>query len=220
MKKSKRVTSTLVAAALCVVSTGWTAALAQNNSSETDQPLIQQTSESATAPVQAQLKSRCSQLIGTRVVNEQGDKLGRIADVVISFDNDHVSYCVLRVKPGMFARHRLVEVPLAAFQPSPDGSRLILNADRANLANATGFDPNQWPSAVSTVWGAEPPPPTQLPSTEVYAPAPSQAPVGAGHRTVYDNSWNWDQLPIPQTASQAIDQMHFETQYGLPLSSH
>jgi sporulation protein YlmC with PRC-barrel domain len=216
MKKSKIVSSTLVTATLLVASASWTVALAQDVSNTSDQPLIQQTTAT---PAQPQLKSRCSQLIGTRVENQQGERLGRIADVVISFDNEHVSYCVLKVKPGIFARNRLVEVPLAAFQPSPDGSRLILNADRANLANAEGFDPNQWPSAVNTVWGAEPPPPTALPPAEVYGTPEAQPPT-RGPRPFCDNSYNWDQLPIPRTASQAVDQMHFEMMYGLPLSSH
>jgi sporulation protein YlmC with PRC-barrel domain len=220
MKNSKIGTSTLVTAAILFASVGWTAALAQDVSSTSDQPLIQPTSAAAATPAQPQLKSRCSQLIGTRVENQQGEKLGRIADVVVSFDNKQASYCVLKVKRGVFARNRLVEVPLAAFQSGADGSFLILNANKANLANAEGFDPNEWPSAVNTVWGAEPPPPTALPPAEVYGSQEAQPSMRVGPRPFCDNSWNWDQFPIPRTASEAVNRRLFETMYGLPLSSH
>jgi sporulation protein YlmC with PRC-barrel domain len=218
MIKSKKMNATLIAAAVCVASAGWTGV--QGQEASTDQPLVQQASPTTTEPVQAQIKSRCSQLIGTKVINQQGERLGRIADVVVSFDSEHVSYCVLKVKPGRIAKARLVEVPLAAFQPSADGSSLILNASKANLANATGFDPNQWPSGINTAWGAEPPPPVELPPAEVYAPPTRQPPISVGSRAVGDNSYDWDQYPAPRTASQAIDQMHSAMIYGLPLSSH
>jgi sporulation protein YlmC with PRC-barrel domain len=160
------------------------------------------------------------------VENQQGEKLGRIADVVVSFDDQHVSYCVLRVKPGIFGRTRLVEVPLAAFQPNGDGSRLILNASKANLANAQGFDPNQWPAPVNTVWGAEPAaaavpaPPAVLPPAEVYGRQTTPPAIGLGTKAPIDNSYSWDQFPCPRTANQAIDQAQFEMIYGYPLSSH
>jgi sporulation protein YlmC with PRC-barrel domain len=218
MKTTRKLSSTLVAAALCVVSTGWSAVRAQEAS--TDQPLAQQTTDSTINPLACQKKSRCTQLIGTRVENQNGERLGRITDVVISFDNEHVSYCVLKVNHGMFAKNRLVEVPLAAFQPSADGSRLILNADRSNLANARGFDPSEWPSAINTVWGAEPPPPTELPPAQVYSQPIVQPVPSLGAARPGDSSWNWDQFPCPRTAPEAIAQMQFEMIYGLPLSSH
>jgi len=220
MKKSGKLNSTLVAATLCVVSAGWMAAQAQDVTSTPNQPPIQQPSDTTAAAAQPQSSSRCSQLIGTKVENQQGEKLGRITDVVVGFDNDHASYCVMRVKHGKFAKGRLVEVPLAAFQRSADGSCLILNASKANLANAQGFDPNQWPAAGNVVWGAEPAPPVQLPPSEVNAPQITETPAYVGPRPVIDSSYNWDQFPCPRTASQAIDLAHYESFSSYPISSH
>src|SRR5580658_10132332 len=122
MKKFRKLNSVLAAAALCAVSSGLTVAMGQEIS--TDQPQIQQPAATTAAPSQPQVASKCSQLIGTTVRNQRGQRLGKIADVVVTFDTEHVSYCVLSMKHGMFARTTFVAVPLAAFQPSDDGTHL------------------------------------------------------------------------------------------------
>jgi sporulation protein YlmC with PRC-barrel domain len=125
----------------------------------------------ASSDMERSLKmNRCSHILGALVENPQGDKLGKIHDVVLNFNNSQVSYCVLSVEHGLFARHKYIAVPLAAFQPSADGSRLVLNADKNRVAQAEGFDLNHWPSATNPLWGAQPLWPMNPKAT---APAPS-----------------------------------------------
>jgi sporulation protein YlmC with PRC-barrel domain len=216
MKRSRKFNSILAAAALCAVSAGSTVAVAQEIS--TDQPPTQQPSDATTPASQPQVASKCSQLIGTTVRNQQGQKLGKITEVVVTFDNERVSYCVLSVKHGMFARTKFLAVPLAAFQPSDDGSHLILYADKANLVKAKGFARNEWPSAITAAWGAEPAAPEALPPVEVFAPPVEPAPPA-----VYP--WAPDPAMGPpaaqvQTASQAFDAFHFENAFGYVMTGH
>jgi len=226
MTECKKINATVVAAALCVAVSGWTTVQAQQTF--TEQPSVlqvhnaQQNAEATTTePSQPQLTGKESQLIGCRVTNPQGERLGRITDVVAGFDNQHASYCVLKVRTGVFAKARYVDIPVAAFQSGADNSSLVLNASRANLANARQFAANEWPSGINNVWGAEPnPQATPLPPSEVYGLPSAQSPVVAGAQPIIDSSWNWDQFPAPRTASQAIDQAHYEMIYGLPLNSH
>ena len=168
MIKSKKVSAFLIAAALCAVSTGGTVAQAQEASAV--QPQKQPPTGATNATDPPQVVSKCSQLIGAKVENQQGQEIGKIDDVVVSFHSDRVSYCLLSVKHGIFAKARFLAVPLAAFQPSDDGSHLILNASQDNLANAKGLDRDIWASVTTPVWGAQPGPSEELPPAAVFAP--------------------------------------------------
>ena len=100
--------------------------------------------------------NKCSALIGSRVENPQGEKLGKIEELVVDFDTGRVSYCVLGVSHGLLSTTKYLAVPLAAFKPSADGTCLILNADKDKVAQAKGFDRDSWPSVTNPAWGAEP----------------------------------------------------------------
>ncbi len=206
MTKSRSFNSLLVAAAVGVVSAGSTSAMAQVAS--TDQPEMQPPSN------QRQVVSKCTQLIGSKVENREGQPLGKITDAVVSFDNERVSYCVLSVNHGIFAKSKYLAVPLAAFRPSEDGTHLILNVSKVNLAKAKGFDRNEWPSAITPVWAAEPAPPVELPPVEVFAPAAAPAPVLV---RPYVADPVWGPLPTPRTASDAINEMTTGVMYGWPV---
>jgi len=203
MKKCRKLKSILVAATMCVGSAGSTVALGQEASTDQPQP--------STASSQPQVVSKSSQLIGTTVENEKGQKLGAIADVVVNFDTDRVSYCLLGVKHGIFGKTKFLPVPLAAFRPSEDGSCLILNASKANLAKARGYARNEWPSTMTPAWGAEPAPPEVLPAVDVFAPPPP--PPQPVLRTRY---WDpvWGPPFQPRNASEAVDVMAFQMQFG------
>ena len=205
--------SIMAAAALCMVLVGSTVA--------------------AAAPSQAGNTS--SKIIGAKVENQQGQKLGKIADVVASSGNGSVPYCVLSVKHGLFAKARLVAVPLAAFQPGADGSHLILNAHKDNLAKARRFNRSEWSSSVTALWGAEPAAPVQLPPSEVYGTAMAPVALAAspwGPRTgaaaypwVPEPAWGspppaWGLPPAWQPKSDAIDSMHFENAFGYRAMPH
>ena len=146
MKKARKIdrkfNSMAVIATLCVAAVGWMSAQAQD-----------QTTPATGQPMRM---NKCSLLIGTTVENPQGEKLGKIEEVVVDLDNGRVSYCVLNVEHKLFATPKYLAVPLAAFRPSDDNSLLILNADKDKVAQAQGFDRDNWPSVSNPVWGAQP----------------------------------------------------------------
>jgi len=126
--------------------------------------------DATTATAPPQVISKCSRLIGASVENPQGELLGRIDDMVVNFQNERVSYCILSVKHELFKKTTFLAVPLAALRPSDDGSHLILNASQANLAKAKGFGRDEWASVNTSAWGAEPTAPMELSPTVVFAP--------------------------------------------------
>jgi len=224
MKKCRKLNSILAAATLCAVSAGASVALAASTdptvAKECSTNTTTTTTTTATTPDQSQLVSKCSQLIGTPVENQQGQRLGKIADVVVSFDNQKVSYCVLSTRHGFFGRTRLLPVPLAAFQPSRDGTHLILNANRANLAKARSYDRNEWPSAMNSAWGAEPSAPSELPPVVVFAPDVAPPSPTTPSATAYPWISDPPMGPPPayqsRSASAAFDALYFQMSFGDP----
>lgn len=97
-----------------------------------------------------------STFIGATVKNPQGEDLGKIHDIVIDFSSDKISYVVLGNRTGVLSPQKYHAVPLRAFQPDPQGSGLILNADKAKLESSVGFDKDNWPAVGTSTWGAEP----------------------------------------------------------------
>jgi sporulation protein YlmC with PRC-barrel domain len=157
MKKTRKIDSKWVVATLCVATAGWMAAQAQvAPMGSMNQPPTKQSSDTIPAPGQPIKMNKCSQLIGTTVENPQGDKLGKIDEVVVDFDNGRVSYCVMSVEHGIFSTPKYLALPLGALRPNADGSRLVLNADKDKVAQAQGFDRDNWPSVANPAWGAQP----------------------------------------------------------------
>jgi sporulation protein YlmC with PRC-barrel domain len=169
-KIGKKIHSNWAIATLCMATAGWMTAQAQDsgaNQPQTSQHAANQQTAQQAAQIQnghgtmgetgqPQRINKCSDLIGTTVENQQGDKLGKIDEVVVDFQNGKVAYCVMTVEHKIFSTPKYLAIPLSAFQPSADGDRLILNADKDKVAQAQGFDRNSWPAMNNAAWGAQP----------------------------------------------------------------
>jgi sporulation protein YlmC with PRC-barrel domain len=103
-----------------------------------------------------QKANKASNLIGMEVKNSQGEKLGKIEEIVLNLESGEVAYCVLTADAGLFQGENRHAVPLQAFQRSATEDTLILNANKEKLERAKGFSDNNWPSVDNPTWGAEP----------------------------------------------------------------
>ena len=92
------------------------------------------------------------------VRNQNDEQLGHIKDLVIDPKTEKISYAVMSTAPKALLgiNEKLLAVPLSAFTISSDEKHLVLNADKAKVEAAAGFDKNSWPSVSSPSWGAEP----------------------------------------------------------------
>ncbi|MBI3879624.1 MAG: PRC-barrel domain-containing protein [Verrucomicrobia bacterium] len=101
--------------------------------------------------------NKATGIIGMAVRNDQNERLGVIANVVFDLKSERVAYAVLGAKSGLFGLdEKLIAVPMNALTASPNGSYLILRAEKSKVAEAKGFDRDQWPSMATPSWGAEP----------------------------------------------------------------
>ncbi|WP_292462484.1 PRC-barrel domain-containing protein [Methanolobus sp.] len=86
---------------------------------------------------------------GDKVVNEKGEKLGDIKDIMIDMQTGSVAYVVLSFGGFLGLGNKLFGVPLEAMKKKPDEHAFILNVDKERLENAPGFDKDHWPGTAS-----------------------------------------------------------------------
>jgi sporulation protein YlmC with PRC-barrel domain len=98
--------------------------------------------------------NKASGLIGMDVRNSQNEKLGDIKDLVVDLNSGKLAYAVLSVGGFLGIGDKYIAVPTSELSPSADGKELVLNADKAKIQSAPGFDKNNWPSLGNSAWSS------------------------------------------------------------------
>ena len=86
-----------------------------------------------------------SSLKGDKVVNYKGEDLGKIEEIMIDLDRGRVAYAVLSFGGFLGLGDKLFAIPWQAITVDTVKKQLILNADKALLEKAPGFDKENWP---------------------------------------------------------------------------
>ncbi|AFV24786.1 antigen [Methanolobus psychrophilus R15] len=82
---------------------------------------------------------------GDKVVNEKGEDLGNIKDIMINLQDGSVSYAVLSFGGFLGLGDKYFGVPWKAIHKDPGSHNFILNVEKERLENAPGFDKDHWP---------------------------------------------------------------------------
>ena len=90
---------------------------------------------------------RASQIIGMTVSSPQGEKLGKIDDVLID-PNAAVKYAILSHGGLLGIGDKLIPIPWRALKLDKEKSTLVINADKAAMEKAPSFDPKEWPKVI------------------------------------------------------------------------
>jgi len=96
-----------------------------------------------------------SKLIGDAVVNMDGEKLGKIEDLVIDPLSGHIDYAVLSFGGFLGMGDKLFAVPIEAMKMSPEERRFILDVDKERLKQAPGFNKDNWPEPSDRAFGTK-----------------------------------------------------------------
>jgi sporulation protein YlmC with PRC-barrel domain len=91
-------------------------------------------------------------LVGTDVRNRQIEKLGAIEEVVLDLDEGRIAYAVISFGGFLGMGDKLFAVPTEALKFSPDGEKIVIDADKERLENAPGFDKEHWPGSTDRAW--------------------------------------------------------------------
>jgi sporulation protein YlmC with PRC-barrel domain len=101
----------------------------------------------AAGPADARDKNqvlKASDIIGMKVEDTEGKKLGSIRDLVLD-DDGEVQYAVLDFGGILGIGDKYFAVPWDALQRSEDNRRLSLDVSKKDLKQAPGFDKEHWP---------------------------------------------------------------------------
>jgi len=94
-------------------------------------------------------------LTGDRVRNPAGEDLGKIEEIMIDIPTGRVGYVVLAFGGVMGIGEKLFAVPWRALSLNERDHEFVLNVDRRQLEEASGFDPNHWPDMTDPSWAAQ-----------------------------------------------------------------
>lgn len=91
-------------------------------------------------------------LTGNDVYNQNDEKLGDIKEFMLDMRNGRVSYAVLSFGGFLGLGEKLFAVPWSALFLDTINKRFTLNVDKDRLADAPGFDKDQWPNMANAEW--------------------------------------------------------------------
>ncbi|HJU06743.1 MAG TPA: PRC-barrel domain-containing protein [Nitrospiraceae bacterium] len=121
---------------------------------------------------------KASDLIGKRVQDTEGKKLGDIKDLVINPDEGDIEYAVLDFGGFLGIGDKYFAVPWDAFDWSENQKSLVLDVKKRDLKNAPGFDKNNWPDMSDPKWSV-----TVYEFYEIPVPAPRNEEPKSGKRS-------------------------------------
>lgn len=94
-------------------------------------------------------------VIGSKVVNQQNEDLGKIEDLVLDADAGRIAYAVLSFGGFLGMGDKYFAIPWEAFSFNLSDRYATLNLDRRLLENAPGFDKDNWPNMADATWGTQ-----------------------------------------------------------------
>ena len=99
-------------------------------------------------------------IIGDSVENKQGEKIGKIKDIMLNTQDGRIQYLIIEFGGFMGFGEKLFAIPFAALKLNAKNVDFVLNMEKEFLENAPGFDVNHWPETnshyfdVNSYWGS------------------------------------------------------------------
>src|ERR1700739_3751863 len=90
---------------------------------------------------------------GDKVVNPQGEDLGKIEHLMIDVEAGRIAYAVLSFGGFLGMGDKYFAIPWEAFRFNVSDKYAILNVDKKLLENALGFNKDAWPNMTDSAWG-------------------------------------------------------------------
>jgi sporulation protein YlmC with PRC-barrel domain len=96
-----------------------------------------------------------STICGDPVVNDAGENLGQIEELMVDLENGRVAYAVISFGGFLGIGDKLFAIPFEALELDAENHRFVLDVPREKLEKAPGFDKSQWPDFADPRFGQE-----------------------------------------------------------------
>src|ERR1700674_1500493 len=83
-------------------------------------------------------------VIGSKVVNQANEDLGKIEDLVVDAGAGRIAYAVLSFGGFLGMGDKYFAIPWDAFRFNSSDRVAVLNVDKLVLENAPGFEKDNW----------------------------------------------------------------------------
>lgn len=93
-----------------------------------------------------------STLIGDSVENSQGEKLGKLEEIMIDLQSGNIAYAVLSFGGLLGLGEKLFALPWNKLHVDQQRKCIIFNASKEQLKDMPGFDKDHWPDMTDTSW--------------------------------------------------------------------
>lgn len=91
----------------------------------------------------------CSTLMGEKIINPAGEKLGTLEDIVVDLESGRIAYGVLSFGGILGIGDKLFAIPWHSLMVDLDNRQIVLDVPKEKLERAPGFDKNNWPDMAS-----------------------------------------------------------------------
>jgi sporulation protein YlmC with PRC-barrel domain len=98
---------------------------------------------------------KSAEVIGVTVKNPEGDKLGKIEEIVLDKLSGQVHYVVLSFGGILGMGDKFFAFPWKSISYSKDDKSFILNVSKDKLKGAPGFDKDHWPDMAQEQWARD-----------------------------------------------------------------
>jgi sporulation protein YlmC with PRC-barrel domain len=93
-----------------------------------------------------------SSLIGDEIKNPQGEKLGKLEEIMIDLESGKIAYGVLSFGGFLGMGEKLFALPWNKLHVDQERECLVLNANKERLKDMPGFDKDHWPDMADLNW--------------------------------------------------------------------
>ena len=88
-------------------------------------------------------------IIGDKVLNPSGEKMGSIKDIMIDLQDGKIEYVVIELGGFLGLGEKYFAIPYSALTVDAKNQTFILSEEREKLKSAPGFDKDHWPETNS-----------------------------------------------------------------------
>ena len=131
----------------------WTKTVYEYYKVEPDGDIEKETETVST--VQAPRILKGSDVVGMDVHNTSDEDLGEIEDLMVDLNSGRIGYAVLSFGGVLGVNEKLFAVPWQTLKLDAKGEKLVLSVPKDKLANAPGFDKNNWPNMSDLNWSKD-----------------------------------------------------------------
>ena len=97
---------------------------------------------------------RVDKIIGSGVINLEGEPIGTIDVLVIDIDDGNLVYAAIKTGGFLGFGEKLIAVPWQSLTAVPAEGLFIIDQSKAKLEKASSFDANNWPDVGDRNWRA------------------------------------------------------------------